>query len=100
MKIIAETPNDRVLVSLKISELANIIGEFSQYDVKREFIDSAIKHDTEIEVSDIYAKHSLIHEMQKEEVILEARHKLTKLLKALTPIESKVSVLAGLTKKS
>ncbi|HZI26244.1 MAG TPA: hypothetical protein VFD46_14265 [Chryseolinea sp.] len=94
MKIIAQTPNERVLVSLTDNELANLLGEYSRYDVKREFMEHAIKNETEIEISDIYQKHRLIADMQKNSEYESARHQLEKLLRALTPIENKIAKLS------
>lgn len=94
MKIIAQTPNERVLVSLTENELANLLGVYSRFDTKREFIEGAIKSETEIEVSDIYRKHSLINELQKNEEYKKARQALEKLMSALSPIENKVIKLS------
>lgn len=94
MKIIAETPNERVLVSLRKDELANILGEYSKFDVKREFMETAIKNETEIDICDIYQKHRLIVDLQKQSEYEQARYKLNKLLEALTPIENKILKLS------
>lgn len=99
MKVIAQIPGDRVLVSLTLRELANVLGEYSQYDLKREVINELITKDTEVQISDIYDKHYLISEFQSSDKLNDAREKLEKLLRALTPIESKVSDLALLTQK-
>jgi len=95
MKIIAQTPNDRILVSLQMDELANLIGEYSKYDVKTAFINDSIKNDTEIQISDIYVKHKLIVGLQSQSEYESARAQLNKLLKALTPIENKVLALSN-----
>lgn len=94
MKIIAQTPNERVLVSVTESELANLLGHYSKYDVKREFIETSIKSEIEISISDIYQKHDLINQLQKNEDYQKARHALNALMNALTPIENKVVMLS------
>ena len=86
-------PNERVLISIKRDELANLLGEYSKYDVKKEFIDQAIKTETEIEISDIYVKHRLINDIQNKAEYDKARRKLEEILIALTPIENKVETL-------
>jgi hypothetical protein len=93
MKIIAETPNDRVLVSLRRDELANILGHYSGHDLKRDFMTESIKSECEIEVSDIYQKHRLISAFQNSGEFEAARTRLNRLMTALTPIESKVTQL-------
>ena len=95
MKVIAEMPNERVLVSVTRDELANLLGEYSKFDVKKEFMDMAIKNETEIEISDIYKKHRLIYGFQTEAAYSKARHKLEEMLEALTPIENKIEKLSG-----
>lgn len=93
MKIISKIPGERVLVSLKEDELSNVLGEYSRYDIKEKFYEQAIKGELEIDISDIYKKHRLIHSLQNQSDYQKARGKLEELLEALTPIESKVSEL-------
>ena len=99
MKIIAAMPNERILVSLKENELANLLGEYSRHNVKSEFINQAIKSETEIDISDIYDKHSLIVAIQKTSEYDTARRKLENMLEALTPIENKITAM-NVSKKS
>ena len=96
MKIISEISDEKVLVSLKKDELANLLGEYSSYKVKREFLQQVIKNETEIEISDIYKKHLLINSLQKTSDYDKARAKLQNILEALTPIESKIEQLSKL----
>lgn len=94
MKIISQIPGDRVLVSLKADELANILGHYSGHDLKRDFYDDVIKSELELEVSDIYKKHRLINDLQKQNNYEKARTKLETMLSALKPIEDKIAKLS------
>ena len=94
MKIISQMPNERVLISIKDDELANILGSYSKYDIKKDFIDQAIKTEVEIEICDIYQKHRLINSIQNSAEYETARRKLEEMLRALTPIENKIELLS------
>jgi len=99
MKVIAQLPDERVLISVTGNEFANLLGQYSKYDIKREDVNAFISEAKEVDISDIYMKHRLIFEMQNTDTMKEARNKLERLLFTLTPIESKVSALAKVTKK-
>ena len=87
-------PNERVLISIKEDELANILGSYGKYDIKREFINQAIKTEMEIDVCDIFQKHKLINSIQNSAEYDTARSKLKDMLDALTPIENKIELLS------
>ena len=87
-------PNERVLISIKEDELANILGSYSKYDIKKDFMDQAIKTEMEIDICDIYQKHRLIHSIQNSAEYDTARRKLKEILDALTPIEDKIKTLS------
>lgn len=93
MKIISQIPGNRVLVSLKEDELANILGHYSGSKLTRDFYTDVMTKETEIDVSDIYKKHSEIVNLQNKSDYDTARRKLQDILDALTPIESKVKKL-------
>lgn len=97
MKLIARLPvntsNDRILVNLTLDELANILGETFGMNLKKDFINDCISKETEIEISDIYKKHSLIKNLQNQREYDKARKKLEDILEALTPIEEKINII-------
>lgn len=97
MKIISQLPEDKVLVSLDRGELANILGEYSKFDIKKEVLDELIIEGTNISISDIYSKHRLIHGIQHSSDYNTARRKLEEMLSALTPIENKIAALSDLS---
>ena len=96
MKIISEISNEKVLVSLTKGELANLLGEYGEHQIKYDFLQNVIKKELDINVSDIYKKHRLINSLQKESDYYKARSKLESMLKALTPIENKIEALSKL----
>ena len=91
---------ERFLVSLTKDELANVVGHYSKYDLKAEFVKDSIRGEIELEISDIYKKHRLIDEFQKTEAVEAARTQIQKLLRTLTPIENKVKDLAQMVSKT
>jgi hypothetical protein len=93
MKVISEIPKDKVLVSLTKKELANLLGEYSEYDIKREVLDNMILQEIDFPISDIYIKHYKINQLQKQASHDKARFKLEEMLEALTPIENLISAL-------
>lgn len=90
MKIIAELPDNKVLVELTKDELANIIGHYSHYD---EGFKEKIKIGATVDVSDIYKKHRLIKSLQDSKEYDQARKKVKDILDALTPIEDKINII-------
>ena len=100
MKVISEIPKGKVLVSLTRKELANLLGEYSEYDIKREVLDNLISEETDFPISRIYLKHSQINKLQKQASYDKARFKLEEMLEALTPIESFISDLSDKGKRN
>ncbi len=90
MKIISRIPNESYLIKVNKDELANIMGEAYGSLLKRDVIDHLIVTEIDTNISDIYKKHSLITDLQSGDSYLDARKQLEKLLRALTPIESKI----------
>ena len=100
MIIIAEKPNDRVLVDLSYDELANILGEYSKYsDGIHKKVDTLIESGIEIDVTPIYKNHELIHALLNQPKYSKARTQLAEMLKAITPMESLIETLAIHTPK-
>lgn len=94
MKIISRIPTSKVLVSITEDELANILGQYSNIDITREFYDNAIKNEVDIQISDVYKKNFLINSIKKQSDYATARNQLQAMLDAITPIKDKVSDLA------
>lgn len=88
MRVIAELPNDKVLVEMSKDEFANIIGYYSKNSGSFQ-----IKIGVDVDISDIYRKHNLIKSLQNTAEYDRARKKLKDILDALTPIEDKINVL-------
>jgi hypothetical protein len=100
MIIISELPEYKVLVTMTKDELANILGQSSKYSIEKDFIYEAIKNQTNLNASDIYNKHVLIKDIQNLSSYNTARKRLEEMLKALTPIEDQVKLLANTNKQS
>lgn len=101
MKIVAQIPKDAYLVKLTKQELAHVMGHYSSYgsDFHKK-IDEIIGKELEINVSDIYSKHSSIVSFQDSRNLKKARKELEDLLESLTPIEEAVEKLSKIIEKS
>lgn len=88
MKIIGQA-NENYIVSVSSVELANILGFYSNWDDGfRGAVATAIKHETDLQVSKIYEHYyNLKHVVTSNEGYDNARKRLEDMLKALTPIE-------------
>lgn len=95
MKIISEIPEDRLLITIHKDEFVKLLGHFSKYDIESGVIKEFIKSERDINISDIYNKHKLIHGLQTLPSYNTARAKLQEMLDALTPIEDKIKDLAN-----
>lgn len=88
MKVLAKIKevdlNRYVLVEMTENELANIMGEYSHYDIP---IDKLVKEGTDIQISQIYEQYNIYRNILKLADYDKARRKLEDMLKALTPIE-------------
>lgn len=93
MKIISKIPTDKFLVKINKDELANLLGEPSGYRLENDKINSMIQLETEVPISTIYSKHSLIKSIQNQDNYEKARRKLTEMLNALTPIENLIAAI-------
>lgn len=94
MKVISEILKDKVLVSLTKKELANLLGEYSEYDIKREVLDNMISQEIDFPISDFYMQHYRINQLQRQADYNKARFRLEEMLEALTPIENLLSDLS------
>lgn len=88
MKVISEIGNSYYLLKVSETELANILGYNSSYsnDFKPK-VQSAIKFETDLKISDIYKKHQSIKILQTSNNVNTARLELNRILESLTPIE-------------
>ena len=98
MKIISRLNKERFHVTMSGSELANLMGVCSQFDLKSDDLDKFIKTEIDIPISDIYNQHKRIKAFQDYKGTKESRENLLKLLNALTPIENKVEKLSLIAK--
>ncbi len=94
MKIISILPGDRIMINVTKKEFANLLGHYSNYDVKEKDINEHIEKGSEIPIHEIYEKHRLINEIQKSNDYDKARRKLERMLEALTPIEEKIKLIS------
>jgi len=97
MKIISEVPNNRYLVIVTDDELANIVGDPSHYTTGFDTaVKGAIKNESDIQISIIYKKHSMIQDELNSRLADKARAKLQKMLDTLTPIENLIKDISKL----
>lgn len=93
MKIISQIPVNKYLISIDKDELARVLGYYYESAIPKDFIKDVISNETDIDMSDIYKKHYIIHDLQNSDNITKARKELERMLAALTPIEDKVKSL-------
>lgn len=88
MKVISKIGDSHYLLKVSETELANILGYSSSYsnDFKPK-VESAIRFETDLKISNIYLKHRSIKTLQTSDNVNKARLELSKILESLTPIE-------------
>ena len=90
MKIISRISEEHFLLKVTKNELANLLGEYSFYSIKDAFVEQAIKLESDVVISDIYAKHGEVKDFQKD--MERAKEQLMKMHSALETIEKKANV--------
>ena len=95
MKIISKVPTNKVMVVMTTEELANVMGNHSEYsDNQAQAIDKAIREELDLPISNIYMKHYLITALVNQSEYDTARRKLKDMLHAITPIEDMIEKLS------